>query len=177
MGFTTRLPTYAPLIVFVGIVCIASVIAGIVCSIRQLTIHVVVRNFEVVMNSMFFLISIGMASYAIKCFWHLDASIYVTAIIPASVLLIVGFIGILAACQKHETCFQIWQVAAAIGFIVSAVTASILVVVAMPPVTEDIVLTTVPSIQVASDGGTAAPMQTYFMMKIDPYIRASIFGR
>ena len=37
----STLPTYAPLIVCMGIVCIASVIAGIVCSILQLTMHVV----------------------------------------------------------------------------------------------------------------------------------------
>ena len=136
---------FAPLIAFVGIVSIASVIAGIVCAILQLTIHVLVRNFEVVMNSMFSVISIVLCGYSIKSFWLLDPYIYATAIIPASVFLMVGLIGIAAACQKHETCFKVWQVAAAIGFVVAFVTASILVVVAMPPALQDTVSSTTPS--------------------------------
>jgi len=128
------LPEYALYFAIAAIVFIFSVIAGIVCSILQLTLHVVVRNFEVVMNSVFLVLGSLLVYFAVNNFLILDVYIYMSAIIPAGFLVLAGAIGVLAACQKHETCFKIWAVVAAVGFVVTLVTASCLVYVSISPV-------------------------------------------
>ena len=135
----SELPTYVSWIVFVGIVCIASAIAGIVCSILLLTVRVVMRTFEMVLCFVLFVIGFGLATYAMTYFWYLDAYIHATAIIPAVLLMLVGFIGIFAACQKEKRYCLIytWQIAAAVFLVVGIVAASIFVAIAMPPTPED----------------------------------------
>merc|ERR1719174_3442582 len=128
------LPEYALYFAIAAIVFIFSVIAGIVCSILQLTLHVVVRNFEVVMNSVFLVLGSILVNFAVNNFLILDVYIYMSAIIPAGFLVLAGAIGVLAACQKHETCFKIWAVVAGLGFVVTLVTASCLVYVSISPV-------------------------------------------
>ena len=91
---------------------IFSEVQGVVCSFLNLTTHVVVRNFEMIMNCVF--LAMGIIVLAVGTTTHstLSMQIFLCSLVCSIFLILTGMMGVFAACQRHEGWFKAYSVVA-----------------------------------------------------------------
>jgi hypothetical protein len=96
-------------LVVAGIVfVVVSEVQGVICAFLNLTTHVVVRNFEMIMNLIF--LGLGITALCVSVPTHrlLSQQIFLTSLICSIILLCTGSFGVFAACQRKDACFRFY---------------------------------------------------------------------
>jgi hypothetical protein len=94
------------LVLGVSIFTLFSLLVGVICSFLNLTVHVVTRNFSMIMNLVFICLGGFLIFTAQDLLGSLSFQILVVAMFAACFLTLTGCVGTLAACQKKETFFK-----------------------------------------------------------------------
>lgn len=99
---------------------ILSMVVGVICSYLNLTAHVITRNFEMIMNVVFFSLGIFAIWSGMQTLSSLSTEVMIFFLCGCGMLVLTGFIGVMAACQKRETFFKAYAVFGSLNCIVAA---------------------------------------------------------
>eukprot|EP00750_Incisomonas_marina_P021440 INCI4403.1.p1 GENE.INCI4403.1~~INCI4403.1.p1 ORF type:complete len:1790 (-),score=258.98 INCI4403.1:108-5477(-) len=89
-----------------GCFVVLSMLVGIICSYLNLTAHVITRNFEMIMNLVFFGMGIFALWSGLTRLVDLSDTVFIAMVTGSCMLTFTGLLGTLAACQRHEECFK-----------------------------------------------------------------------